>query len=114
MAALVGWAIVGHLIAWMLALPATALGPSAGLMALVLGGYVGLRDRRQVLAGFSVALLTIGVSLLVIRGTILSGFPDHQVGALQKAITSLLIGLMLGLLVRGSRRKRTESRGGSV
>lgn len=111
MAALIGWLIVGHLMAWMLALPVTSVGPGAGLMSVLLGLYVGVRDRRRVLAGLCVALLTLGVTLLVLRESVLEGFPEHQRIALQEAVVSILFGFLTGLLViRRSRMKAGTGR----
>lgn len=108
LAALVGWGIVGHLVAWMLALPVTALGPGAALMSLLLGSYLAIRDPRRIVQGLPIALLTTGTSLLAIRATVLSGFPKHQVLALQQALVSLLIGVVFGAIVI-ERKRRTDA-----
>lgn len=101
---LIGWIIVGHLIAWALAIPATGVGFMAGVVAIVLVLYFSVRYRRQVAAGLSLGLLSFGLSLLVIRATVLEGFAEHQWIALRQSGIAVLLGLLIGVLAISRKR----------
>lgn len=105
-ASAVAWMIVGHLFAWLFALPATLVGFGAGILGLVVALYVAIRDRERLAVGVSIGLLAFGISLLAIQATVLDGFPYNQEVALRQALIAIALGVLSGAVLASHRRSR--------